>query len=206
VKQADGTCKLTQKGLVDRLLKTAGLVDCNRCTTPGATTPVGSDSEGAAFEEDWEYACVVGMLMYLFANTRSYISYAVHQPARHTHVPRASNDVAVNSIMWYLKEAKTQGVMFKPDKSDQVECYGDADFNGLHSVEDGQETISVKSHTVDVVLFSGVPILLVSKMQTQIALSNMEAEYIALSKSMRNLIMVREILKEIKSCVFLENE
>ena len=39
-------------------------------------------------------------------------------------------------------------------------------------------------------------------MQTQIALSTMEAEYIALSNSMRDLIAIREILKEILSTVF----
>ena len=41
-----------------------------------------------------------------------------------------------------------------------------------------------------------------SKMQTQIALSTMEAKYIALSQSMRDLIPIREILKEIVAVVF----
>ena len=39
-------------------------------------------------------------------------------------------------------------------------------------------------------------------MQTQIALSTMEAEYIALSQSMRDLIPIREVLQEIRSVVF----
>ena len=42
----------------------------------------------------------------------------------------------------------------------------------------------------------------VSKIQTQIALSTMEAEYIALSQSMRDLIPIREVLKEIMTEVF----
>jgi hypothetical protein len=42
----------------------------------------------------------------------------------------------------------------------------------------------------------------VSKMQTQIALNTMEAEYIALSRSMRDLIPIREVLKEIMTIVF----
>ena len=41
-----------------------------------------------------------------------------------------------------------------------------------------------------------------SKMQTQVALSTMEAEYIALSQSMRNLIPIREVLKELMTIVF----
>ena len=39
-------------------------------------------------------------------------------------------------------------------------------------------------------------------MQTQVALSTMEAEYIALSQSMRDLIPIREILKEVMTIVF----
>ena len=39
-------------------------------------------------------------------------------------------------------------------------------------------------------------------MQTQVALSTMEAEYIALSQSMRDLIPIREILKELMTIVF----
>jgi hypothetical protein len=39
-------------------------------------------------------------------------------------------------------------------------------------------------------------------MQTQIALSTMEAEYVALSQSMRDLIPIRQILEEIMTTVF----
>ena len=52
-------------------------------------------------------------------------------------------------------------------------------------------------------MYRGAPFLLwVSKMQTQIALSTMEAECIALSQSMRDLIPIREVLKEIMTIVF----
>jgi hypothetical protein len=53
-------------------------------------------------------------------------------------------------------------------------------------------------------MYSGVPVLWVSKMQTQIALSTIEAEYIALSHSMRDLIPVQEILKDIKRFMLME--
>ena len=52
-------------------------------------------------------------------------------------------------------------------------------------------------------MYRGAPFLLwVSKMQTQIALSTMEAEYITLSQSMRDLIPIREVLKEVMTIVF----
>ena len=43
-------------------------------------------------------------------------------------------------------------------------------------------------------------------MQTQCALSTMESEYLSLSQSMRNLIPLREILKEIMQVVFEEHK
>jgi hypothetical protein len=78
----------------------------------------------------------------------------------------------------------------------------DPDFAGLFSVEYGLKPVCAKSRTRYVIKFYNVPILWVSNMQTQIALSTMEAEYIALSQSMRDLISIREILKEIMLEVF----
>jgi hypothetical protein len=178
--------------------------DFNRCCTPAATTPSGADTEGDTFFESWEYACVVGMLMYLAANTRPGIAHDVHQAARHTHAPRGSHAVAVKRILRYLKGTKDKGLYFNPDATDQVDCYMDAVFAGLFSVEDGQAPVSVKSRTGYVIMYSGVPVLWVSNMQAQIALSTMEAEYIALSQSMRDLIPVWEILKDINRFMLME--
>ena len=52
------------------------------------------------------------------------------------------------------------------------------------------------------ILYQNCPVLWVSKMQTQCTLSTMESEYIALSQSMRDLIPLRENLKEIMKLVF----
>jgi hypothetical protein len=69
-------------------------------------------------------------------------------------------------------------------------------------VADKQDPVSVKSRTGYVILFKGTPLLWGSKMQTQIALSKMEAEYIALSQAMRDLIPIQEVLREIMTTVF----
>jgi hypothetical protein len=152
--------------MIDKVLKAEGLEDCNRCVTLACTTLVGSDSDGPAFREDWEYASIVGMLMYLADNTRPDIAYAVHQAARHTYIPRASHYVAIKRILRYLKGTRTKGIYFKPDDSDRFDYYVDADFAGLFSVEDGQQSIAAKSRTGYVNMYSGVLVLWVSKMQT----------------------------------------
>jgi hypothetical protein len=83
--------------------------DCNKCATPAETSPVEADIDGEAFNETWEYASVVGMLMYLASNTRPDISYAVHQAARYSHGTRNSHAIAVKMILRYLKGTKDKG-------------------------------------------------------------------------------------------------
>ena len=78
----------------------------------------------------------------------------------------------------------------------------DSNFPGNYKTYPDQDPSSVKSHIGYVTLYQDCPVLWVSKMQTQNALSTMESEYIAISQSMCDLILLREILKEIMELVF----
>jgi hypothetical protein len=64
-------------------------------------------------------------------------------------------------------------------------------------VEDPQDTTCVKSRTGYVLTFAGCPILWVSKLQTEIALSTLHAEYVALSQSLRDLLPVKDLVIEL---------
>ena len=74
--------------------------DCNGVDTPSTTTPSGIDFDGDPFTETWQYNSIIGMLMYLSANTRPDIAYAVHQAARFSHAPRHSHAIAVRLMGW----------------------------------------------------------------------------------------------------------
>jgi hypothetical protein len=201
-KRADGSFLLTQTGLIDKTLKAAGMESAHKVCTPASTTPMGADRDGDPFDGLWEYATDAGIMMYLAANTRTDIAYAVHQAARYTKAPKASHAVTVKRILRYLRGTQDKGIIFKKNRSNKIDCHVDADFAGLFGVEDGQDPISVKSQTGYVIFFSGVLLFWVSKLQTLIALSTMEAEYVALSQSMRDLIHIWETLKEIMRIVF----
>ena len=201
-KTGDNEFFLTQTGLIDKVLSVTNMTECNGCDTPATTDPLHADASGAPFDESWAYDVVIGMLMYISGNTRPDIAYAVHQAARFTHGVRNSHAAGVKRILRYLKRTKDNGLILKPKQELRVDCYVDADFGGLFSVEDKQDPVSVKSRTGSVITYRGAPLMWASKMQTQIALSTMEAEYIALSQSMRDLIPIREILKEIMTIVF----
>ena len=89
---------LTQTGLIDKILETTGMKDCNPNATPALVTPLGTDLDGAPRQDAWNYASVIGMLLYLASSTRADIQYAVHQCARFTHDPKRSHEEAVKRI------------------------------------------------------------------------------------------------------------
>jgi hypothetical protein len=151
--------------LIAEVIKAGGMEDCNTCATPATTTPVGADIDGDLFKEDWEYASIVGILMYLASNTRPGIAYAVHQSARYSHGTRYSHVLAVKRILRYLKGTSDKGIIFKPNKRNKIDCHVDSYFAGIFGVEDGLTPICAKSRTGYVVIkFCDVPILWVSKM------------------------------------------
>jgi hypothetical protein len=166
------------------------LENCNGCDTPAATSPIHADQYGPVFNESCQYDSVIGMMMYLANNTRPNIASAVHQAARFIHHPRQSHTISVKKIAWYLKQTKLEGMFISPQDSLRVDCYVDADFVGLFTVEDRQDPVSVNSRTGYVILFKGAPLLWESKIQTQITLSTMKAEYIALIQAIHNPIPI----------------
>ena len=84
-----------------------------------------------------------------------------------------------------------------PTSDPRVDCYPDADFAGLYGHENSQDPHCARSRTGFVILAFGCPILWKSKLQTEIALSTMEAEYIAISTACRDLFPVVELIREL---------
>ena len=188
---------LRQPGSIKKILSATHMENCNSKETPAITTPLGADLRGAPFQENWDYSSVVGMLLYL-THTRPEIQYAVHQVARFCHSPRDSHARAVYRIIRYLKGTPTQGLQFVPDSDSlRLDCYVDADFAGLFGVEEPLDPICSKSRTGYVILLGQCPVVWVSKLQHETALSTAESEYIALSSAMRDLIPLRRLVKTI---------
>ena len=85
--------------------------------------------------ETWNYASIVGMLLYLSTNTRTDIAFAVSQVARFTSSPKQSHASAVKSIVRYLAGTIDKGMIMRPDGTMNINAYVDADFAGLYSRE-----------------------------------------------------------------------
>jgi hypothetical protein len=203
-KHDDGTVEFLQKGLIEKVLKHCNMTECNTKSTPANQTPLGTDADGPSFDRSFDYASIVGMLMYLSSNSRPDIQFAVHQCARFTHNPKRSHGEAILRICRYLQGTKDRGLCFKPTETLKLDCYCDADFAGLYNVENHQDPVCVKSRTGFCLTLGDCPLLWVSKLQTEIALSTTKAEYIALSQAIRELLPMRDLFQEVGTALKLK--
>ena len=97
----------------------------------------------------------------------------------------------------YLKGTTDKGLIFQPTFDDtSVDCYVNSDYLGLFGTEASDDPTSCKSRTGYVITLANCPLLWVSKLQTEIALSVCEAEFVALSQSFRSLIPTKQLLQE----------
>ena len=212
--------ELIQTGLTDKILKEVGMENCNTCETPAKEEFLTKDEEGEPFSEEWEYASVLEMLMYL-THTRPDIQFAVHQCAKFTHNPRRSHANAIRKICRYLAGTRKRGICFSRKVSEpkvSVNCHVDASFAPVWNQFDDED--NAKSQTGCVIMVDDVPVSWNSRKQELTAMSSTEAELIAMSKAMRELLWLRRIVADvskgfgleynnhtkIKSTVFEDNE
>jgi Reverse transcriptase (RNA-dependent DNA polymerase) len=187
---------LTQPMLTERIIDAMGMTEANLRTTPAQQEPLGRDVDGPPMTEDWNYASIVGMLMFLANNTWPDIAFAMNQCARFTHAPKQSYAVAVKAIVRYLIGTRKRGLILQPTDDLAVDCYVDADFARLYGVEDDQDPACAKSRSGYVINVGGCPLTWASKLQTEIALSTCEAEYVALAAALREVIYLRQVVAE----------
>ena len=80
-----------------------------------------------------------------------------------------------------------------------LEVFADADFSGNWNKNTAEfDSSTAKSRTGFIIYFAKVPIMWTSKLQTQIALSTMKAEYMALSSALRETIPLIQLVKEMR--------
>ena len=195
----NGNIELTQKHLIKRFLDVISMdiKEVNSRDTPAIKPLLFKDAEGLIRKQNWNYRQAIGMLNYLQATTRPDLAMAVHQAARFCIDPKLSHERSINRIGKYLIGTSDKGIIFRPDTTKGLECFVDADFAGGWNKADADDASSVMSRTGYVLMYAGCPLTWCSKLQTEIALSTTEAEYIALSQSLREVIPVIQLLTEV---------
>ena len=111
--------------------------------------PFGTDYLGneANSKNEWKYASVIGILMYIVINSSIDITFSVNQCVRFTHNFKYSHEKDILHIFKYLKgnskNVKHKRLIIYPSKNIQVECYVGADFSRMYSHRYHQDLVCV---------------------------------------------------------------
>ena len=139
------------------------------------------------------YARLLGELQFLANATRPDITYAVNRLAAYTVNPSLQHTSALKRILRYLSGTRDYGITYKnsPEAPSSNLFYGY--FNAAYA-----NTEDHKSTSGYVFISGGGAITWCSKKQTTIALSSLEAEYVALSEAGREACWLRNLHEELK--------
>jgi hypothetical protein len=204
--EANGAIHLKQPYLINRICEAVGaLEDQKRHDTPAdPNARLMKFSDSQYLQTDINYRSVVGMLNYLAGTSRPDIAFATHQCARFCSDPRKPHFVALKRIGRYLATTADKGIIMNPQKEEQnLIAYCDADFAGDYCKEYSDDPSTAYSRTGYVITYGGCPIVWQSKMQTEIALSTTESEYMSLSACLRDVIVIQQLLEELTVKKFL---
>ena len=124
--------------------------------------------------------------------TRSNLSQAVSMISRYMHDPGKGHWEAVKWVLRYIKGTIDVGLVFEKDSTGKQECirYVDSDYVG--DLDKCRSTIGY------VFTLSQAPVSWRSILLSTVALSTIEAEYMAMTESMKEAIWLQELLDDLR--------
>jgi hypothetical protein len=137
------------------------------------------------------YRSLLGSLLWLARGTRPDISYSVSYLSQFSNCCSEEHFAALRRVLKYLIATKEHKLVLPKIKTDQLEitAYSDSDWAG--------DKLDRKSYTGSLVLLNNVPVIWNSKKQSIVATSSTEAEYIAASETVKDMLYVYNLLTEI---------
>jgi hypothetical protein len=162
------------------------------------------DINGDLASGAFSYSSVVGMLLYLSGHTRPDITFAVNCCARYMFCPKHLHELALKRIGRYWEQTPDRGMVMNPSSDVcKIDAYPDADFAGMYGHEEHTDHACAKSRIGFIIIFADCPVFWKSKLQTETALSTMEAKIIALSACCRELLPIMDMVSSVTKSVQL---
>jgi hypothetical protein len=183
-----GLLEMKQTGLIKRVIKALGFDNelVKGKYTPSESKPLFKNLNCETARGAFSYSSVVGMLLYLSGHTRPDITLAVNCCAQYMFCPKHLHELALKCIGHYLKQTSDHGMVMNPSSDVcKIDAYPDADFAGMYGHEYHTDPACAKSRTGFNITFAECPVFWQSKLQTETALSMMEAKIIAPSACCR---------------------
>ncbi|WVZ94220.1 hypothetical protein U9M48_040141 [Paspalum notatum var. saurae] len=185
IKQVKGGIFIHQEKYCRDLLKKFKMGDCNPISTPTSMNEhLDADMDGKPVDQS-TYRSMIGSLLYLTAS-RPDIMFSVCLCARFQAAPKESHLTAVKRILRYLKHTPNIGLWYPEGAKLELLGYSDSDFAGYRV---DRKSTSGGCHLLGRSLVSWS-----SKKQNRVALSTVEAEYIAAGACCAQILYMKQSL------------
>ena len=187
--------KLDQSAAIDALLEKYKMSDCNTEKTPACPNkkllPLDKEKEPTPNP----FPSLVGALLYLSTHTRPDIGHAVNALCSFCGHPGEEHWTAAKRVLRYLRGTRTHCITFHYSPNLVVSAACDSDWAGDWC----GPVATARSTTGFVVWVAGGVISARSRKQSVVALSTCEAEYMAISAAVQEIIYIRQLLVDM-SC------
>uniref|UniRef100_A0A2N9FF63 CCHC-type domain-containing protein n=1 Tax=Fagus sylvatica TaxID=28930 RepID=A0A2N9FF63_FAGSY len=183
------------KGQEGKVLKRFKMEDCRPVSSPVSKGMILNKSMCPTNKIELEemiavpYAQTMGNLIYAMTSTKPDICYAVGLVSKYQSNPGKAHWQAVKRIFRYLQMTKSMKLCFGLDEL-EIKGFTDADF--------ARDTDDKKSTSGYVFLFGGTMVSWLSKKQNCVAKYTMEAEYIACSIVVGNVVWTKRFVDSLK--------
>ena len=185
---------LSQKNYLKKILQRFNMQDCKPISTPLPINFKLSSSMSPSNEARMEmsrvpYASAVGSLMFAMVCTRPDIAQAVGAVSRYMVNPGKEHWSAVKRILRYVKGTSNVAL-----------CYGGSNFTVRGYVDSDYAGDLDKSKSTSGYVFTLArgTVSWVSKLQSIVATSTTEAEYVAATQASKEAIWLQMLLKELE--------
>jgi hypothetical protein len=192
-KSESGTISLDQQVYIGEKIQQFRMSECDIVSVPGdVNITINNNNKN---EDITLYRSIVGSLIHAAKSTRPDIEHAVNMVARYMSNPLTSHMNAARKILRYLRGSMNYGLVYMNrigsiNDSVQITGYSDADWAGDKSDR--------KSTTGYCVFINGNIVSWCTKKQQTVALSTMEAEYMALTEVTKEIMWMNMLLTEMK--------
>ena len=177
------------------------MIDANPVSTPAETSLYSNDEE--KLTSNYPFREAVGSLMYLAVGTRPDICFAVSYISRFLENPNNSHVKAVKRIFKYIRGTLKLGIFYDCNLKLRLNCYSDADY--------AADCKTRRSTSGFVFSLGSGAISWSSQRQKCVALSTAESEYYAASHAVKELVWLKQLMKDLvakceDSILYMDNQ
>jgi hypothetical protein len=191
----NGDVQLSQRVYCECMIERFNMFNAKPRSTPLPAGITLTANDGPQSQEEIDdmktvpYCEALGSLMWLQVAMRPDLSYAVNLLSRFANNPGQSHWNALRHTLGYLKATLDYGITYCQNGDLQPFGYVDADYAG-----DIDSSRSTEGH---IFFVAGGPVSWASKGQETVALSTIEAEYMAFTRASQQALWLMKLMDEI---------